>query len=117
MTSTDDYDDTPAQYLAQTAKPVFPRKICVKGLPFMWQGWNTTYYRSDEVEDGCPVYLLDDYTLYFFIRIAGCRLYRQNGIWTFNRRDGPFPNLHKYGAGPQGDPFGEWEGGMRVSLT
>lgn len=93
----------------------FPSKIKVSGLPFLLQGWNSTYYKSSEVNDGCPVYCLDEYTLYWAIPIIGVKLYRDNGVWVLKRNGDPFPgDIKKYGVSPQGDPFGHWSHGMYV---
>ena len=94
----------------------FPENVKLSGLKFMWQGWNTTYYKTSEVSDGCPVYRLDPYTLYWFIDIIGAKLYRKDGVWVFQRDFdfGPFKAICKYGVSPQNDPFGHWSSGARV---
>ena len=93
----------------------FPNRIRVKGLPFMLQGWNSTYYKTDQSSDGCPIYRLDQYTLYWFIEIAAVVVYRDGGIWKLSRVDFDCGlDINKYGQTPQGDPFGYWSRGMQV---
>ena len=90
----------------------FPEKIKMKGLPFMMQGWNNVYERTGEVSDGCPVYSLAPYNLYFVIAIIGVKIMRVGGIWVLKRDcDLSHMSFRKYGYGPQGDPFGHWSNG------
>ena len=87
----------------------FPSKIQVSGLPFVLQGWNSTYYKTGEVSDSCPVYRLDSYTLYYMISIIGARIMRINGIWVLQRAGDAAPlDINQYGASSQSDPFGYW---------
>lgn len=93
----------------------FPQNIRLKGLPFMLQGWNSTYYKTSEESDGCPVYRLDSYSLYRFISIIGVKIFRKNGVWVLQRDSDDSPmDICKYGASPQGDPFGYWSNGANV---
>lgn len=81
----------------------------------MLQGWNNVYTMTEEVSEGCPVYHLDEYTLYFTIPIIGATLKRVNGIWRLQRDCDSIPlTIQKYGATPQGDPFGRWTRGASV---
>lgn len=93
----------------------FPNRIRVKGLPFMLQGWNSTYYKTTDTSDGCPVYRLDEYALYWTIQIAAVIIYRENGVWRLRRVDCEWTgDIKKYGQTPQGDPFGYWSSNMQV---
>jgi hypothetical protein len=94
----------------------FPSRIRIKGLGFHLQGWNQILYRNGDMSDGCPVYKLDSYTLYFVIGIIGIRLLRINGIWRIQRDGDAVPtDLRQFGAGPQATPFmSDWTGGARV---
>ena len=93
----------------------FPYQIRMTGLPFMMQGWNNVYTKTDEESDGCPVYHLRPYMLYWFIDIIGVTLYRHNGVWVL-KRDGEHHDfgINKYGQKPQPDPFGYWTYGAEV---
>nr|QYA18382.1 hypothetical protein KOM_12_112 [Clandestinovirus] len=92
----------------------FPNQIRVKGLPFMLQGWNNVYYKTNEISDGKPVYRLNPYTLYYTIPIIGVTIRKVDGVWVLQRDcdDSPLMNLNKYGG--QDDPFGFWSQGMKV---
>jgi hypothetical protein len=93
----------------------FPQQIRVKGLPFMLQGWNAVYTKINEESDGCPVYHLEPYTLYWTIPIIGVRILRKNGIWRMKRDcDNYESEIGKYGMAPQSDPFGYWTHGSQV---
>ena len=63
----------------------YSEQIRLKGLPFMLQGWNTVYYKTNDERDGCPVYRLNPYVLYLFFSIIGIRIFRQNGQWVMQR--------------------------------
>lgn len=94
----------------------FPTKIKMSGLPFMLQGWNNTYYITNQTSDGCPVYKLAPYNLYYMIGIIGTRILRIDGIWRIQRDCDSAPtDIYKYGAKPQGDPFGHWTNGGVVT--
>ena len=112
-----DADDRMHRLLSQKPKPIdpWPQQIRMRGLPFMLQGWNNVYYKTGELSDGCPVYRLDSYNLYYLVAIISVRIMRLNGVWVIHR-DGDFGplDIKKYGAGPQGDPFGEWSNGGKV---
>jgi hypothetical protein len=93
----------------------FPDEIHITGLPFMLQGWNNTYYKTGEKSDGCPIYHLDTYYLYYFIHIYGVKLYRRDGVWVMQRDHDTEPlSINKYGEKPQPDPFGYWTYGAQV---
>ena len=95
---------------------LFPAQIKVSGLPFMLQGWNAKYYKTSDTSDGCPTYRLEPYNLYKMIAIIGVTIKRINGGWVLQRDCDLFPtSMAKYGANPQGDPFGEWSNGMKVN--
>jgi len=68
-----------------TDKPTYPEKIRMSGLPFMLQGWNTEFVRTSEESDGCPVYYLEPYNLYWLIPIIGGYVKRVKGNWIFQR--------------------------------
>lgn len=61
----------------------YPNHIRVRGLPFMLQGWNTTFYKTEKLSEGCPIYRLDGYKLYFLIDIVGVTIKMRNGKWCF----------------------------------
>jgi hypothetical protein len=98
-------------------KEVFPKSIRVSGFPFMLQGWNNIYHQNGETQDGCPVYELNDYTLYLAIPIIGTKIYRCQGQWVFHRNCDIdcMPGYAKYGTLPQSDPFGYWSNGVHVT--
>lgn len=110
-------DDRFNTLLSQKPKPTdsWPQQIKMSGLPFMLQGWNNVYYKTGELSDGCPVYRLDSYNLYYFISIIGVRIMRLDGVWVIWRNGdiGPI-DIKKYGSSPQGDPFGHWSNGGSV---
>ena len=56
----------------------FPKFIYVSELPFMLQGWNGIYKKSDEMRNSSPVYKLKSYTLYFFI---GEKIFKDKDIY------------------------------------
>jgi len=95
----------------------FPQTIKVSGFPFMLQGWNSKYHKTSEMSDGCPVYQLNSYILYYFIDIIGVKLFRVDGIWVLQRMCDVVPamDIKKYGLGPQPDPFGFWSMGAYVT--
>lgn len=73
---------------SQTIHPYvfeYPTHIKVSGLPFMLQGWNCVFYKSEDVCNGKPVYRLDPYTLYWFIDIIGVSIKYSGGKWQFIR--------------------------------
>jgi hypothetical protein len=57
----------------------YPDKLKVSGLPFFLHGWNNTYYKTKATSEGCPVYRLDPYVLYWLIPIVGVRLLKYKG--------------------------------------
>jgi hypothetical protein len=74
----------------------------------MLQGWNNSYYKTNEMSDGCPIYRLDAYTLYWFIPIIGVEIKRVNGLWGFYREcDRGFATFTK-NTGDKGHLFGKW---------
>jgi hypothetical protein len=95
---------------------LFPKNIKVKGLPFMLQGWNNIYKKTDEISDNCPIYRLEEYNLYWIIPIIGVRIFREDGVWKMQRDCDFFPlyGFNKYGFAPQGDPFGYWSNNIYV---
>ncbi len=94
----------------------FPEYIQVSGFTFFMHGWNRKYYKSSRESDGCPVYLLDPYMLYWVIPIIGMMVYRENGIWRLKMiEDCLAPYRKKSEDIPQSDPFGEYTGGITVS--
>ena len=95
---------------------IYPNKIKISGLPSTLQGWNTTFYKTQEVSEGCPVYKLDPYILYFFVPIIGVTIYRLNGQWTMKRESDSFPmNIIKISNQDQSSPIGEWTFGAEVA--
>jgi phosphoglycolate phosphatase-like HAD superfamily hydrolase len=74
--------------MSTTTPDNFPDQIRVRGLPFLLQGWNTVYYKTARMADGCPIYRLDEYVLYGLIGIIGVSIYRSDGIWHLVRADG-----------------------------
>lgn len=62
-----------------------PEYVLVQGLPFMLQGWNNVFYRSQERADGVPIYKLQSYWLYGWIDIASARLLRIGGVWVLRK--------------------------------
>jgi len=64
----------------------FPKRVRVKGLPFMLQGWNNTYTRTKNIVNGSPTYKLESYVLYMIIPIIGVELRRnEDGTWSLHR--------------------------------
>jgi len=93
----------------------FPNHIRVTGLSFFLQGWNNVYYKTGETSDGCPVYRLDSYKLYWGIPIIGVKIFRDEGVWKLQRECDSYPmSIKKFGQSPQGDPFGYWSEGAHV---
>ncbi|CAH6420445.1 Hypothetical protein HVR_LOCUS1194 [uncultured virus] len=94
----------------------FPEKIRMSGLPFMLQGWNNVYHKTDEISDGCPVYNLDSYTLYWFFPIIGVKLFRLNETWRLQRDCDFYPTeIRKYSNEDQKTPMGNWSYGAQVT--
>jgi hypothetical protein len=95
-------------------KICFPNKIKVSGLPFFLQGWNNIYMKTNQMSEGCPVYELQGYNLYWVMPIIGVIIYRKDGIWQMQRDCDLHPmGIKKYG-GSQEDPFGYWTSGAIV---
>jgi len=115
-----DADDRMHALLTQKPKPIdpWPQQIRMSGLPFMLQGWNNVYYKTSDISDGCPVYRLDSYNLYWLISIIGVRIMRIDGVWVIWRNGdyGPI-DIKKYGQSPQPDPFGSWSNGAKVKAV
>ena len=80
----------------------WPEQIKVAGLPFLLQGWNTTFTRADLLReiflselptlttvesDGAPTYVADSYWLYNLFPIAPAEIIRIGGIWHLRRFD------------------------------
>lgn len=87
----------------------FPKVIKMKGLPLNLSGWNNTYRMTEEISDGCPVYHMYPYCLYYFLNISGTKIYRDNGIWKLKLEDALCATIiQKYGTSYQSDPFGYW---------
>ncbi len=63
----------------------WPEHIQMSGLPFMLQGWNNIYYKSEEMRNGFPVYCLDSYTLYYTIPIIGVKVFYNCDKWVLQR--------------------------------
>src|SRR5271157_238002 len=63
----------------------WPLQLKMSRLPFMLQGWNCTFYKTGGTSEGCPIYRLDPYTLYWTIPIIGVRILKVNGRWIINR--------------------------------
>jgi hypothetical protein len=85
----------------------------------MLQGWNSDrYFRTETIRDGCPVYSLESYTLYWTIGIAGVFIFRQNGVWVLQRQDYASDiGINKYGETPQPHPMGIWSKGATVTVV
>ena len=78
----------------------YPEKIKVSGLPFMLQGWNTTFVKC--IDDGQVSYRLYGYTLYCFIPIIGVHITETNGKWHFTRECDFWPFMENC------DLMGDW---------
>lgn len=102
-----------------------PTQIRVSGLPFFWQGWNTMYYRV--VVNGEVMYVMDPYTLYFFIPIFGVVIRKLGKKWVLMRSDGVvickkldsiscqrMDSIRGNHDEDQETPFGDWEYNMSV---
>jgi hypothetical protein len=63
----------------------YPDKIKISKLPFMLQGWNTTFYKTKKISEGFPIYHLKPYKLYYVIPIIGATIKVKNGQWCFYR--------------------------------
>lgn len=87
----------------------FSPQIKVSGLPFMLQGWNTTFNRTDKLSENAPVYKLDRYNLYWMISIIGAIIYKLNGKWVFRRNCDRDPIFVKSDKDGQLTPYGKWE--------
>lgn len=85
----------------------FPEKIKMSGLPFMLQGWNNVFHKTNETSEECPIYELKMYVLYGTIDIIGMYIYKQNGIWRARRACDEYSLFEKLGF-DQSDPFGNW---------
>ena len=93
----------------------FPNKIKMSGLPFVLQGWNTTFSKTKDLSDGAPIYRLEPYSLYFTIPIIGGSVKKVNGKWIFVRDYdfGVNSGLEKVSPG-NCFPFGEWSYGAKI---
>lgn len=86
----------------------YPNHIRVSGLPFMLQGWNNIYVKTDRLSEGAPVYELAPYTLYGCIPIIGTRIFKTDGKWRLQRMcdfEPVFTNLSEVTSTPLGAWF------------
>lgn len=102
---------------------LWPSAIEIKGLPFMFQGWNAIL-RLD-IQENQGVYRMDPYRLFCLIPIAGITLRRhRDGIWrlfkdesdwlpaSMHNPSGPPIPIAKIGP-DQSSPLGLWSFGFR----
>jgi hypothetical protein len=86
----------------------YPQKIKVSGLPFMLQGWNNIFTKTDSDE---PVYRLNEYTLYGLIPIAPAIIYKLKDRWILRRED----DFLGHWIPAEGTRLtGRWSGGVKV---
>lgn len=106
------YFTTNKQILDESSMSIdeYPDKIKVTGLPFMLQGWNTTFDKKKN-DDGEVVYCLNSYILYFFIPIIGVTISKHDDEWRFTRNcdEGPFIRNNKL--------FGKWHDGYGMTIN
>lgn len=91
----------------------YPFVLRVSGLPFMLQGWNNIYVRSDSsCQYESPIYHLQNYTLYNVINIIGVTIKKKDDKWIFYRdcdgEDCPFYTNNE-------DLLGQWAHGPFIS--
>lgn len=88
----------------------YPPEVQVSGLPFLLQGWNTTFTRVEgELSEGCPIYHLDGYTLYYLFPILSATIKKVGGSWRFLRDcDEGIPLFIKDKNIGTGNIFGSW---------
>jgi hypothetical protein len=93
----------------------YPEYICITGLPFMLQGWNSSLHRSYEVIEDCPVYKMPSYYLHGIIPIIGISIQKHEGAWTLWRQCDSYPTEYVKLGENQYLPTGSWSAGMKVS--
>ncbi len=91
----------------------FPNKVKMSGLPFMFQGWNNIFTKTDELSEDCPIYVLSEYTLYSLIEIIGVNLLKKDGKWRLQRSCDSSYFFTK--ISDEDSPIGTWEYGGRVT--
>lgn len=102
----------------ENPKSEFPEKIRMRGFPFLSQGWNSIYKKTDQVSDGCPVYRLEPYNLYHMIAIIGVTIFRKDGIWVLQVDGDSAPLYKRISASTQNGPEGYWPcGGYTTAVT
>lgn len=92
--------------------------IRMSGLPLMFSGWNNVFKRVEgEDSEGCPVYHLDEYALYFIIPILAVTIKKKDGKWIFYRDcdTDNFAFMKKVAGQSEETPFGEWTYGGCVT--
>jgi hypothetical protein len=85
----------------------------VLGLPFSLWVYNDKFYKSDEIHEGAPVYVVEPYFLYGLIPIAGAKILKYQGIWVLWRNVDSQPIFHSIEENQQ-LPIGEWSNGVTV---
>ena len=93
----------------------WPNFIKVQGLPFVLQGWNTTFYKTTEVSEDAPVYRLNSYVLYWVFIVDAARIEKINGMWILRREcDAPDDAFLRKQYAEQVTPIGIWSHGATV---
>lgn len=91
-----------------------PYSIKVQGLPWSMWAYNKRFYRSDEIHEGAPVYVLEPHFLYGLIPIAGAKILKYQGIWVL-WRNADYQPLNYYSVEENQElPIGEWSHGTSV---
>ncbi len=89
----------------------YPSHLRIRGLPFLWQGWNTLLEDTGEYYENKPIYVLQAYRLYGFFEVPEIFLIHKKG-WVLCESNGTCigkkKNFPKYPQGRYTGSLGEF---------